>query len=135
MAVAMTILKNNAAAAAGGGENPNKVRRESIALRQHSKAKLFDEERRKAKGPKKIFKEAMAFFNSMGFQTVFYCVFVIIFQLLANSVRNPREYYLHKAIDDRLVENYFDSSHNKLMDVRRVADIWEVAAVWSRSGV
>lgn len=41
------------------------------------------------------------YLNSWGFQTTLYCVFVLILQLLANTLRTPKEFYLHKAVMDR----------------------------------
>ena len=63
--------------------------------------------------------------NGAGFQTVTYFVFILIFQLLAKSMRVKEEYYLDKHVMDRFVENHFDSSHNTFDSVRRVADIYE----------
>ena len=63
--------------------------------------------------------------NHVVIQTILYFVFVIMFQQIAMTVRVPKEYYLDKAVMDRLIENHFDSSHNTFETVRRIADIYE----------
>ena len=55
-----------------------------------------------------------------------YIVFVFVFQMLTETVRNPKlEFYFDKMVSDTFIENHFDSSHNTLESVRRTADIWE----------
>ena len=66
------------------------------------------------------------FVNTTTVQTVMYIVFVFVFQMLAETVRNPKlEYYYDKFLSDTFIENHFDSSHNTFESIRRVADIWE----------
>lgn len=80
-----------------------------------------------------ITQRAIDLLNSTTLQAVFYLAFVIIFQQLASSVRNPREYYLDKHVMERLLTSQFDASHNTLMSVRRIADIyeWGNQVLWS----
>ena len=55
--------------------------------------------------------------NSTTMQTLMYCAFVLIFQMLTETLRNPKlEYYFDKMITDTLVENHFDSSHNTFLE-------------------
>ena len=63
--------------------------------------------------------------NSNGFQALLYLGFVVVFQLLAQTMRANEEFQLNKLVQDRLIENHFDSSHNTFESVRRVADIYE----------
>jgi len=65
------------------------------------------------------------FINHWFVQTLLYFVFVIVFQILLNTIREPNEYFLDKFIADTFIENHFDSSHNTLESIRRVPDIWE----------
>ena len=45
------------------------------------------------------------FLNGTGFQTTIYFVFVIVFQSLSQTMRNPSEYLVDKHVMDRIVEN------------------------------
>ena len=65
------------------------------------------------------------FVNHTYVQTFLYLMFVVVFQALTGCLRRPEEFYLDKYVMDRIVENHFDSSHNTLESVRRVADIYE----------
>ena len=76
-------------------------------------------------GAGKICHTILHWLDSVALQAALYLLFVIVFQMLASSFRSPKEFYLDKAAQDRIVENHFDSSHNTLMSVRRHADIWE----------
>jgi len=62
-------------------------------------------------------------------QAVMYLIFVVTFQYLTESLRMKEEFFFDKMISDTFIENHFDSSHNELMDIRRVADIYEYANV------
>ena len=64
--------------------------------------------------------------NSTSMQTMLYAAFVLTFQLLTETLRNPKlEYFYDKMFKDTLIDNHFDSSHNTFEDVRRIADIYE----------
>ena len=64
--------------------------------------------------------------NSTTMQTVLYSAFVLIFQMLTETLRNPKlEFYFDKMVSDTLIENHFDSSHNIFEDIRRTADFYE----------
>ena len=65
------------------------------------------------------------FCNNLHVQTILYLVFVLIFQCLTSTMRKTEEFYVDKIMMDRIVENHFDSSHNTLESVRRIADIYE----------
>jgi hypothetical protein len=67
----------------------------------------------------------LAFMNSLGVQTVLYLAFVLVFQLMANSLRNDQEYYLNKRMMLDFVKTPFDSSHNNFDSIRRTADVYE----------
>ena len=58
-------------------------------------------------------------------QFLMYIVYVLVFQLLADSVRMPEEFFFDKMIADTFIDNHFDSSHNTWSSIRRVADIYE----------
>ena len=64
--------------------------------------------------------------NSTTVQTLLYIAFVAVFQMLTETLRNPKlEYFFDKMFKDTVIDNHFDSSHNTFEDVRRVADIYE----------
>ena len=64
--------------------------------------------------------------NSTTLQTILYIAFVIVFQTLTETMRNPKhEYYFDKMLGDTILENHFDASHNYFSDIRRTADVWE----------
>lgn len=66
------------------------------------------------------------FCNSTTVQTLLYAAFVFVFQMLTETLRNPKlEFYFDTHISDTILENHFDSSHNNFEDIRRTADIWE----------
>ena len=74
-------------------------------------------------------KYAMAivdFCNSTTVQTLLYAAFVFVFQMLTETLRNPKlEFFFDKMFKDTIIDNHFDSSHNTFEDVRRIADIYE----------
>jgi len=63
--------------------------------------------------------------NKTGVQFFLYLAFVFVFQLIAESLRLPEEYFFDKFIADTLIDNHFDSSHNTFLSIRRAADVWE----------
>ena len=66
------------------------------------------------------------FCNSTTVQTLLYAAFVFVFQMLTETLRNPKlEFYFDTHISDTIMENHFDSSHNVFEDIRRIADIYE----------
>mmetsp|Transcript_52816 Transcript_52816/g.136768 ORF Transcript_52816/g.136768 Transcript_52816/m.136768 type:complete len:894 (+) Transcript_52816:64-2745(+) len=65
------------------------------------------------------------FLNADSVQFIMYIVYVFIFQILADAVRAPTEFFFDKMIADTFIENMFDSSHNTFGSIRRVPDIWE----------
>ena len=40
--------------------------------------------------------------NGTGLQTIMYLVFVVIFQTLGNTIRDPKEFYVDKHVMDRV---------------------------------
>ena len=69
---------------------------------------------------------ALELANSTTVQTLLYVAFVAVFQMLTETLRNPKlEYFFDKMFKDTIIDNHFDSSHNTFEDVRRVADIYE----------
>ena len=69
--------------------------------------------------------KAIDFIGSLPVQTFLYFFFVIIFQLLAYTVREPLELYFSNRIQADFIRKPFDSSHNCFNDIRRQADIYE----------
>jgi len=65
------------------------------------------------------------FLNRTSVQFILYIAFVFVFQLIAESLRVPEEYFFDKFIADTFIDNHFDSSHNTFLSIRRVADVWE----------
>ena len=67
----------------------------------------------------------MELLESLAMQTMLYMAFVLIFQMLANSLRDPQEYHVDiRLMEDFVLEN-FDSSHNTFESIRRFADVYE----------
>jgi len=67
----------------------------------------------------------MELLESLALQTILYLSFVLIFQMLASSLRAKEEYYLDKKMMEDIVEEEFDSSHNTFESIRRIADVYE----------
>ena len=63
--------------------------------------------------------------NLTAVQFFLYLCFVFVFQMVAEALRIPTEYYFDKFIADTFIDNHFDSSHNTFLSIRRTADIWE----------
>ena len=76
--------------------------------------------------------KAIDFIGSLPVQTFLYFFFVIIFQLLAYTVREPLELYFSNRIQADFIREPFDSSHNCFNDIRRQADIYEWGNASSR---
>jgi hypothetical protein len=68
--------------------------------------------------------------NTTLFQFVAYLSFIVIFQMLIDSMRKPHEYFFDKMITDTFVDNTFDAALNSFFNIRRVADIYE----WGNRG-
>ena len=63
--------------------------------------------------------------NLTAVQFLLYLCFVFVFQMVAEALRIPHEYFFDKFIADTFIDNHFDSSHNTFLSIRRSADIWE----------
>jgi hypothetical protein len=72
-----------------------------------------------------LFARVLQALDSLALQTVLYFTFVLIFQLIASSLRVPQEYYLKLKIMEDVVMEEFDSSHNTFESIRRIADVYE----------
>ena len=68
---------------------------------------------------------AMELLESLAMQTMLYMAFVLIFQMLANSLRDPQEYHVDIRLMEDFVQENFDSSHNTFESIRRFADVYE----------
>lgn len=89
-----------------------------------------EEEARKKQGKiRKALQAVMDFLDQTWLQTLQYILFLYTFQSLVGTLRKSEEFYLDKYITDTFIDNTFDVNHNKLSDIRRVADIWE----WSNT--
>ena len=73
----------------------------------------------------RVFGHISALLNSVTFQTALYIAYVMIFQLLTETLRLKEEYHFDKMIAETFIENHFDSSHNTFESMRRVADFYE----------
>ena len=64
---------------------------------------------------------AMELLESLAMQTMLYMAFVLIFQMLANSLRDPQEYH----VDIRLMEDFVqeNSPAHNTFESRRFADV------------
>ena len=74
---------------------------------------------------KRVVGMASSLLGSLGFQTLMYFIFVLIFQRLANAIRSDEEFYVNQRIQDDFIDEHFDSSHNTFESVRRIADVYE----------
>ena len=89
-----------------------------------------EEEAKKKQGKiRKALQAVMDFLDQTWLQTLQYILFLYTFQSLVGTLRKSEEFYLDKYITDTFIDNTFDVNHNKLSDIRRVADIWE----WSNT--
>ena len=74
---------------------------------------------------KRCYGWAGSLLGSLGFQTIMYFIFVLVFQRLANSIRVDQEFYLNQRIQDDFIDEQFDSSHNTFESIRRLPDVYE----------
>merc|ERR1719424_2504343 len=65
------------------------------------------------------------FLDQTWLQTLMYLIFLFTFQSLTGTIRKSEEFYFDKYLTDTFINNPFDADHNRFMDVRRIADIWE----------
>ena len=129
MATAACIVAANAARQRGGdGDSTNRSEVAELRRKQEEKEREEEEEeaRKKMNPVVRLLAELLDIVNSTTVQTLMYIVFVFVFQMLTETLRNPKlEFYFDKLITDTFIENHFDSSHNTFESVRRTADIWE----------
>ena len=130
MATAACIVAANAARQRGGdGDSTNRSEVAELRRKQEEKEREEEEEeeaRKKMNPLVRLLAELLDIVNSTTVQTLMYIVFVFVFQMLTETLRNPKlEFYFDKLITDTFIENHFDSSHNTFESVRRTADIWE----------
>ena len=83
----------------------------------------------------RMFGGLLEFFNNTLLQFGLYIVYVIIFQLLADSLRNPEEYFFDKMIADTFLDNEFDALLHDFSDIRRPSDFYEWGNTGKRSGL
>ena len=130
MATAACIVAAAAARQRAGGDGDSTNRSEVAELRRKHEEKEREEEeeeaRKKMNPLVRLLAELLDIVNSTTVQTLMYVVFVFVFQMLTETLRNPKlEFYFDKLITDTFIENHFDSSHNTFESIRRTADIWE----------
>ena len=63
--------------------------------------------------------------NTVSAQTLLYFSFVILFQLLTDTLRLREEYLLDKFVSDTFFDNHFDATLNQFAHIRRTADVFE----------
>ena len=106
---------------------------ELARMRSELAARAAEEEAENDKKPKGKVRvcvsKVMDFLDQTWLQTLQYILFLYTFQSLVGTLRKSEEFYLDKYITDTFIDNTFDVNHNKLSDIRRVADIWE----WSNT--
>ena len=130
MATAACIVAAAAARQRGGdGDSTNRSEVAELRRKQEEKEREEEEEeeaRKKMNPIVRLLAELLDIVNSTTVQTLMYIVFVFVFQMLTETLRNPKlEFYFDKLITDTFIENHFDSSHNTFESIRRTADIWE----------
>jgi len=125
------VMAAMGAARGHGGDDDSDNESEVAALRakaeEEERERLEELEARKKMHPiVRWAAQMLDYVNSTTVQTIMYIAFVFVFQMLSETLRNPKlEYYFDKQITDTFLENHFDSSHNTFESVRRTADIWE----------
>ncbi|KOO31405.1 polycystic kidney disease protein-2 [Chrysochromulina tobinii] len=79
-----------------------------------------------------LFDKVMNFVNTVGFQTILYISYVLVFQEFAGTVRTKEEYYVHKAVTDTLLARPFGHNHLTFMQIKRIGDIykWGDQVLW-----
>ena len=121
--VAGTAARSAANARKGDGRRP------SLDTDSEPEVEVEAVEEAAPKVPKPLPIRAVTFvldtLNGTGFQFLFYIAYVLTFQSLSESLRNPQEFFFDKMIADTFIDNHFDSSHNTFETIRRTADIWE----------
>lgn len=75
--------------------------------------------------PRRVVGKVLGFLDQTWLQTLQYIVFLFAFQSLTGTIRKSEEFYFDKYLTDTFISNPFDADHNRFMDVRRIADIWE----------
>jgi hypothetical protein len=75
--------------------------------------------------PRRVLGKILDFLDQTWLQTLQYIVFLFAFQSLTGTIRKSEEFYFDKYLTDTFISNPFDADHNRFMDVRRIADIWE----------
>lgn len=129
MATCAGLVAANCARGGHGGDSTNRSEVERLkaeAEEDRREEEEWEEEKRKMNPVLRLLAELLDIVNSTTVQTLMYIVFVFVFQMLTETVRNPKlEFYFDKMVSDTFIENHFDSSHNTLESIRRTADIWE----------
>lgn len=121
--------------AAANNQNNGSMRKsvggdQSMARRQPGKGapkespKKAEKEKPKTL-PKRILMGVLDFLDQTWLQTLQYIVFLFAFQSLTATIRKSEEFYFDKYLTDTFINNPFDGDHNRLVDVRRISDIWE----------
>lgn len=75
--------------------------------------------------PRRVVGLVLGFLDQTWLQTLQYIIFLFAFQSLTGTIRKSEEFYFDKYLTDTFISNPFDADHNRFMDVRRIADIWE----------
>lgn len=79
--------------------------------------------------PRRVTSAILDVLDQTWLQTLQYIIFLFAFQSLTGTIRKSDEFYFDKYLSDTFVNNPFDADHNRLLDVRRISDIWE----WHRT--
>ena len=112
----------------GSGHVQSFVRREAqapAATRPKEKKQEQNEEEKPKSCPRRAASSILGFLDQTWLQTLQYIIFLFAFQSLTGTIRKSEEFYFDKYLTDTFISNPFDADHNRFMDVRRVADIWE----------
>ena len=82
--------------------------------------------KRECKNPVlRVMNDGLELLNLTSTQTVTYFGMTVTMLLLISAMRSPEEFFFDKHVMDRIVDNTFDSAHNKFTQVRRIADVFE----------
>ena len=97
---------------------------ERLATQARTRRKRMLEAAEAARGDS-LGTKALEIVESLALQTLLYFLFVIIFQSLATTLRDTREYYMDYRVMADIVQEDFDASHNSFESIRRIADVYE----------
>ena len=94
-----------------------------------AEAPKVEEEEAPKSCPRRTCRWVLDFLDQTWLQTLQYIIFLFAFQSLTGTIRKSEEFYFDKYLTDTFIGNTFDADHNRFLDTRRVADIWE----WKRT--